>query len=376
MTTEQSKEVAQYTPGSLSIQKPRILLAVVQERYPELDDKAALLFCYHCMRMGLDPLLNEIYPTVFTHHKTGKQVLVPIISEMGMGSLAARACSEAWNGPPSVVLVTDAALKEAICGDRDAWVWEAKGRRKDWEPGREYSTYGWMTKAQAAAAKEKKKPSGELPGNQARVRAIKRWLMEAYPEASTTVRAVAQELQAQAEGVQEALSFIEAEYTIDGKVAKALPAAAPHGVCPIHNIPLVQGKFSIYCPTKVPNGKGELKFCKGIQQESAATQQVPDTQPPSEDELDDFFGVKEEEPISKVWDDIRALVKELKVTQPNLQKWWGPFGVTVIMDDFLTDQIADKFKAEQLISFRFQLQKLQEKRSKRKSEQPGTPPML
>lgn len=208
--------------GTLSIEKPEALAGVVMARW-DLEPAQAMLFCLLSLRMGLDPLLNEVYPIPFTNKKTGKKTVVPIVSEQGVISQAARACPEAFNGPPSVELVTDPILKEALCGDPNAWVWKAKGRRKDWEPGREYETYGWMTKAQEKDAQANYKPSGELPGNQARVRAIKRWFAECYPEAASKMRDATKLLQAEASGDGEMMHVIEAEYRFIDSQPQRLP---------------------------------------------------------------------------------------------------------------------------------------------------------
>ena len=287
MTQDPGTQVSTTTPGALSVEKPSVLALIVSERWPDLEGKAVMLFCYHCIRMGLDPLLGEIVPTVFRVGADKKQVLVPIITEMGVGSLAARACKEAWNGPPSVELVTDPELREAVSGDPDAIVWKAKGRRKDWEEGRLYETYGWITRSQMAEAVEKKKPSGELPGNQARVRAIKRWIMEAYPEAASKVRGMASQVKAESEGANEALDAIEAEYTVVGGATKQLHPPTPYGVCALHHVQLVKGQYGIYCPRKVKNDKGAMVFCKGVKEtREAATAQPPlmDNQAPAPEE--------------------------------------------------------------------------------------------
>ena len=274
--------------GALSVEKPDILVGVVMERYPELTPKVALLFCYHALRLGLDPLLNEIYPTVFKHSKTQAQVLVPIISEQGMGSVAARAVPHAWNGPPSTILVTDPVEKEAICGDKDAWVWKALGRRQDWEPDRIFETYGWMTQAQAAKARERGTPGGELPGNQARVRAIKRWLMEAYPEATSLVHAARLPLIAEAGEHQEALDLIDAEYRqLPSGDTTPSPQTQP-GTCPVHNKKIRQGKYGPYCPTKVLGDDGKERWCKGNAAPTA--QPVPPPEDEPERQVDEETG--------------------------------------------------------------------------------------
>jgi hypothetical protein len=202
--------------GALAVEDPQQLAALVMAKATDerLTYPAAVLFSYQALRLGLDPLANEVFPAVFKNKRTGKVTVVPIVSEAGYGSLAARACPDAWNGPPATTPVTDPALREYVANDREAWVWEARGRRKDWEPGREYTTYGWMTRAQWEEARKQMTPAGQLPGNQARVRAVKRWIQEAYPEAMSLTRQMRAELVQQAEGVPQAMEVIEAEYRV------------------------------------------------------------------------------------------------------------------------------------------------------------------
>jgi hypothetical protein len=146
-----------------------------------------------------------------------------------------------------------------------------------------------MTRAQMAEAVEKKKPSGELPGNQARVRAIKRWIMEAYPEAASKVRGMASQVKAESEGANEALSIIEAEYTLVGGTSKQLAPAAPFGVCAQHHVQLIKGQYGVYCPRKVKNEKGAMVFCRGVKEPHPETT----TQPPL---MGDQTPAPEEEP--------------------------------------------------------------------------------
>jgi len=203
--------------GALAVGEPGRLAPILAARFPQLEKVnhgAVVLFAMQCLSMGLDPLLGEVFPIPFKNIKTNQYVVVPLISEQGCGSLAARACPEAWNGPPSAERVTDPGFKEDLCGDPEAWMWSATGRRKDWEPGREFTTYGWVTHNQQQKAKADGTPAGELPGNQARVRAVKRWFMEAYPEASSQLRASRQALVEQAQGIPEALEVIDAEFRV------------------------------------------------------------------------------------------------------------------------------------------------------------------
>jgi len=128
----------------------------------------------------------------------------------------------------------------------------------------------------------------EPRGNQARVRAIKRWIMEAYPEAASRVRGMASQVKAESEGTNEALSIIEAEYTLVGGDSKQLPPASPYGVCALHHVQLVKGTYGIYCPRKVKNDKGASVFCKGVKEtREASTAQPPlmgNQAPPAENE--------------------------------------------------------------------------------------------
>ncbi len=203
--------------GALAVGEPGRLAPILTARFSQLEkvsQGAVVLFAMQCLSMGLDPLLGEVYPIPFKNTKTNQHVVVPLISEQGCGSLAARACPEAWNGPPSAERVTDPGLKEDLCGDPEAWMWSATGRRKDWEPGREFTTYGWVTHSQQQKAKSDGTPAGELPGNQARVRAVKRWYAESYPEAASQLRASRQALVEQAQGIPEALEVIDAEFRV------------------------------------------------------------------------------------------------------------------------------------------------------------------
>ncbi len=215
--------------GALAVREPYRLAPILTARFPQLEkvnQGAVTLFAVQCLGMGLDPLLGEVYPLPFRNSKTDQYVVVPLISEQGYGSLAARACPEAWNGPPTAERVTDPGLKEDLCGDPEAWMWSATGRRKDWEPGREFTTYGWVTHKQQEKAKADGTPAGELPGNQARVRAVKRWYWESYPEASSQLRTSRQALVEEADGIPEALEVIDAEYrVVEGAAGHGQPQA-------------------------------------------------------------------------------------------------------------------------------------------------------
>jgi len=221
-----------------------VALSMIQTRFPkaDMDEPSAALFLWDCVRLDLDPLLGEIFPATFkTKDKNNVEhkVVQPIISEDGWLSLAARSCTEDWAGPPRTMrleeyLQTQDAYKEKpyaevkeivreikqdLCSDPDAYVWVAVGHRKDQD---DVATYGWYKQSeQGVVAKN-------LPGNQARVRAIKRWVREVFPEAKSKMKEMTATWMERAKDVQEVQQIIEAEYrvVIEPEV-KELGTAAP-----------------------------------------------------------------------------------------------------------------------------------------------------
>jgi len=207
-----------------------VALAMIQTRFPraDMDEPSAALFLWDCVRLDLDPLLGEIFPATFkTKDKDNieHRVVQPIISEDGWLSLAARSCAEDWAGPPRTMrleeyLQTQDAYKEKthtevkeiskeikgdLCNDPEAYVWVAIGHRKDQD---DTITYGWYKKSeQGVVAKG-------LPGNQARVRAIKRWVREVFPEAKANMKEMTATWTERAKDVQEVQQIIEAEYRV------------------------------------------------------------------------------------------------------------------------------------------------------------------
>ncbi|MBA7465347.1 hypothetical protein ES707_00509 [subsurface metagenome] len=207
-----------------------VALAMIQTRFPraDMDEQSAALFLWDAVRLDLDPLLGEIFPVTFkvkAKDGTEKKVVQPLISEDGWLSLAARSCAEAWAGPPRTMrleeyLQTQDAYKEKphaevkeiakeiktdLCADPEAYVWVAIGHRKDED---DTITYGWYKKSeQGVVAKS-------LPGNQARVRAIKRWVREVFPEAKAKMKEMTSTWMDRAGDVQDIQKVIEAEYHI------------------------------------------------------------------------------------------------------------------------------------------------------------------
>jgi hypothetical protein len=149
-----------------------------------------------------------------------------VLTEDGWLSLAARACPERWAGPPITEPVTDKEFKRELCDDEDAWVWKASGKTKD---GSESIAYGWLKRKEWEKAKAANTPAGELPGNQARVRAIKRWVRETFPEARKKMMELTSEWLARGreKGIDEVQRVIEAEYHIVTEVEGSSGSDAP-----------------------------------------------------------------------------------------------------------------------------------------------------
>lgn len=210
--------------GVLSTYPLTTLMAMIKSRFPraDLDDPSAATFLLDCLRLDLDPLLGEIVPVTFKDSKTNRKIVTPILTEDGWLSLAARAVPDKWAGPPICTPVTDPEFKKDLLGPdgADAWVWKATGKTKD---GAESVTYGWLKRKEWDKAQERGTPMAELPGNQARVRAIKRWVRETFPESRANMKGITSELMARAGEVQEALEFIEAEYRVLPAPKEELP---------------------------------------------------------------------------------------------------------------------------------------------------------
>ena len=207
-----------------------VALSMIQTRFPraDMDEPSAALFLWDCVRLDLDPLLGEIFPATFktkARDGTEKKVVQPIISEDGWLSLAARSCAEAWAGPPRTMrleeyLQTQDAYKEKpytevkeiakeikadLCKDPEAYVWVAVGHRKDQD---DTIAYGWYKKSEEGVVAK------NLPGNQARVRAIKRWVREVFPEAKAKMKEMTATWMERAGDVRDIQNVIEAEYHI------------------------------------------------------------------------------------------------------------------------------------------------------------------
>jgi hypothetical protein len=222
-------------------------MALVHVKYPDTlrDQPTAALFILDCMRLGLDPLISppEVVPAVF-NKKQRDGSFVPVVTEIitvdGYLSGAARSDPQEWDGPPAAMPLQDylmsleqhkgrslediekIAKRQALdlCGDADAWVWVALGKRKSGSNA-DSPAYGWYTRAEQQEDRGKRLVAGDLPGNQARVRAIKRWTRETFPEWRQKMIDMTSEWVGRAEGVKEAQKIIDVEYRLAGPAGSA-----------------------------------------------------------------------------------------------------------------------------------------------------------
>jgi len=232
-----------------------VALSMIQTRFPraDMDEPSAALFLWDCVRLDLDPLLGEIFPVTFKvkgKDNIERRVVQPIISEDGWLSLAARSCADAWAGAPKTMRLEEyiqtldaykgkpytevkeivKEIKVDLCKDPEAYVWIAVGHRKDQE---DTVGYGWYKKSEEGIVAK------NLPGNQARVRAIKRWVRETFPEAKAKMKEITATWMERAGDVRDIQNVIEAEYHIvteeppklsektGGATSKKVGAAAP-----------------------------------------------------------------------------------------------------------------------------------------------------
>ena len=145
--------------------------------------------------------------------------------------MAARGCKEEWNGPPRTMRLEEylttlkenegktrediqtiaKEIKKSACKDEEAWYYVAIGRSKSMTE--DAAVPGWFTKRDLAKAERGNLPAANEPGNQARVRAIKKWVRHVYPECRQKMKELTAEWSHRAEGIQAAQQFIDAEYS-------------------------------------------------------------------------------------------------------------------------------------------------------------------
>ncbi len=227
-------------------------------RYPSVikDKGTASLFLVDCVRLDLDPLIQpaEAVPVAFTNHQTGKTTISMIITSDGWLSMAARGCTDAWVGPPKTIRLEDylssleeykgrpyadiqervRAIKNDDCGDPGAWYYLAIGRRRD---GEVCQSPGYFTHGDQKAAANKHLPAGDNPGNQARRRAIKHWVRDVFPECRQRMIELTTEWMRRSEGIQEAQTYIDAEYSIITEPEKKSPPKTSADKAPASNEP-------------------------------------------------------------------------------------------------------------------------------------------
>jgi len=232
-------------------------------RYPSaiVDPPTAALFILDCARLDIDPLISpaEAVPVPFKSRKKDKDgkvieektAITMVITEDGWLSMAARGCKDDWVGPPRTmrleeylsslpenkkktreeILVIARDIKESKCKDPDAWYYVAVGKRRG---GDDTVIPGYFTHLDHGKAERGFLPAATQPGNQARVRAIKRWVREVFPECRQRMMEMTAEWYRRAEGIQAAQEFIDAEYQLispEGETEKQggekVEAAAP-----------------------------------------------------------------------------------------------------------------------------------------------------
>ena len=211
-------------------------------RYPDAikDTPTAALFIIDCARLDLDPLISpaEAVPVAFTSRKKDKEgkvieektTITMIITEDGWLSMAARGCKEDWNGPPRTmrleeylttlkenkgktleqIQVIAKEIKKSACKDESAWYYLAIGRSKSMTE--DAVVPGWFTARDMKKAESRNLPSAQEPGNQARVRSIKKWVRHVYPQSRQKMKELTAEWYQRAEGIKAAQQYIDAEY--------------------------------------------------------------------------------------------------------------------------------------------------------------------
>ena len=211
-------------------------------RYPRAieNPESAALFIMDCARLDLDPLIQpaEAVPVVFKSRKKKdgeweeKVTVSMITTDDGWLSMAARGCKEEWNGPPRTMRLEEylttlkenegrtreeilgiaKEIKKSECKDEDAWCYAAIGRSK---PMTEDTViYGFFTHKDLEKAERGSLPAFSSPGNQARVRARKKFVREVYPDCRQRMIDISREWYERSEGIKAAQEFIDTEYRL------------------------------------------------------------------------------------------------------------------------------------------------------------------
>ncbi|MBA7468799.1 hypothetical protein ES707_04053 [subsurface metagenome] len=188
-------------------------------RYPKAveNPESAALFIYDCLRLDLDPLISPAEAVPIPFRGGGRVTVQMVITGDGWLSMAARGCPDDWMGPPRLERIQDKEEIESLCGDPDAWAYYAYGytKKTQGQPVESLARVpGYFTVAEREQAQEHGLPAAREPGNQARWRAIKKWVRQTFPDCRQSMIAITKEWFQRAEGVQAATEFIDAEYQI------------------------------------------------------------------------------------------------------------------------------------------------------------------
>ena len=209
-------------------------------RYPRAieNPESAALFIMDCARLDIDPLISpaEAVPVPFKSKRKGDEpervTVQMVITEDGWLSMAARGCQEEWNGPPKAmrleeylttlkenegkprdeILTIAREIKKSECKDEEAWYYVAIGRSKSMN--QDTVIPGYFTHKDLKKAEDGHLPAADNPGNQARVRAIKKWIRHVYPECRQKMIELTAEWYQRSEGIKGAQEFIDTEYRI------------------------------------------------------------------------------------------------------------------------------------------------------------------
>lgn len=226
MTQDHRRGMPAPFPLSLAVERRMMPRADLQRamnrlavRYPKVivDPASASLFLIDCLRLDLDPLLApaEAVPVTFFNKNLQKKIVQMLITEDGWLSMAARGCPERWAGAPRAEPVKDPELAESLCGDPKAWLWKASGRTLGMPPdSSEPMAYGWFTQEDRKKARQYGTPAATRPGNQARIRAINRWVRENFPDCRQRMTEYTRDLIARSPETSAAQEYVDAEYSV------------------------------------------------------------------------------------------------------------------------------------------------------------------
>lgn len=267
------------------------LLALRFPRSIENPESAAL-FIMDCARLDIDPLIQpaEAVPVTFRSRKKKddgsweeKVTVSMIITDDGWLSMAARGCKEDWNGPPRTMRLEEylitlkenegktreeilniaREIKKSECKDPEAWAYVAIGRSKTMTE--DTVIYGFFPHKDLEKAEKGTLPAFDTPGNQARVRARKKFVREVYPDCRQRMIDMGREWYERSDGIKAAQEFIDAEYSLlsmpegDEKEGEKGGAAAPSDKSQGEPIVEDQEGFNID-PTFIRDSKEALKW--------------------------------------------------------------------------------------------------------------------